>query len=249
VRTAQAIFDATIGLGLRCGIGIATGRAFCGPVGNRRRRDYDINGDAVPLAARLMRAAGGNSILCDESTFMASRDRIVFEELPRFRVKGLAQPVTVYRPLSDRTNSAAPVRCERSSERAFLIRRVQDLRSGRGGAVVIEGEPGIGKSHLVRALVADAVTNQIRCVVGSADDAERDTPYYAWRSVYADLCGLAPHAGHVNAVTDVLARSTADPTMRSLAPLLNAVIATNVPDNELTSQMVGQVRAENTVKC
>ena len=44
----------------------------------------------------------------------------------------------------------------RDSERALLTGLVRDVARGRGGSVLIEGEPGIGKSALVRATVAEA---------------------------------------------------------------------------------------------
>jgi DNA-binding CsgD family transcriptional regulator len=44
----------------------------------------------------------------------------------------------------------------RDTEIATLARLVTEVTAGRGGAVLIEGEPGIGKSALVRAVLAQA---------------------------------------------------------------------------------------------
>src|ERR1035438_1068341 len=44
----------------------------------------------------------------------------------------------------------------RDSEMTLLAGLIRELARGRGGAVLIEGEPGIGKSALVRAAVAKA---------------------------------------------------------------------------------------------
>src|ERR1700748_552786 len=44
----------------------------------------------------------------------------------------------------------------RNGEMALLIGLIKDVARGRGTSVLIEGEPGIGKSALVRAAVSDA---------------------------------------------------------------------------------------------
>ncbi len=44
----------------------------------------------------------------------------------------------------------------RDTEVATLVRLVTEVTAGRGGAVLIEGEPGIGKSSLVRTALAEA---------------------------------------------------------------------------------------------
>src|ERR1700753_2400127 len=44
----------------------------------------------------------------------------------------------------------------RESEMTRLTGMIKEVSLGRGGSVLIEGEPGIGKSALVRAVVADA---------------------------------------------------------------------------------------------
>ena len=44
----------------------------------------------------------------------------------------------------------------RDAEIAMLVRLVTEVAAGRGGAVLIEGEPGIGKSTLVRTALAEA---------------------------------------------------------------------------------------------
>ena len=44
----------------------------------------------------------------------------------------------------------------RDAETATLVRLVTEVTAGRGGAVLIEGEPGIGKSSLVRTALAEA---------------------------------------------------------------------------------------------
>jgi hypothetical protein len=44
----------------------------------------------------------------------------------------------------------------RDSEMALLTGLINEVARGRGGSVLIEGEPGIGKSALVQAAVAQA---------------------------------------------------------------------------------------------
>ena len=60
VQAALTVQAAIRGLGLSAGVGIATGPALSGPVGNARRRDFAVLGPHVNLAARLMQASGEN---------------------------------------------------------------------------------------------------------------------------------------------------------------------------------------------
>ena len=90
---------------LRVSIGIASGRAFCGSIGNASRRKYTMIGHTVNLSARLMQAAvaiqGTDSlILTDEATMENTRQRIRFEALPPVTVKGRSEPVAIFKPQS-----------------------------------------------------------------------------------------------------------------------------------------------------
>ena len=92
---------------LGCAIGLGTGRAFCGAVGSDVHREYDVIGEVMNVAARLMQAAGGG-ILCDDATSQAARAHLRFQALPRIQVKGKADPVAVYRPVEPVRDLASP---------------------------------------------------------------------------------------------------------------------------------------------
>ena len=54
----------------------------------------------------------------------------------------------------------------RHSEMTLLNGLIKQAARGRGGSVLIEGEPGIGKSTLVRAAVAEAPESRLPGVLG-----------------------------------------------------------------------------------
>ena len=58
----------------------------------------------------------------------------------------------------------------RDSEMALLTGLIREVARGRGGSVLIEGEPGIGKSALVRAAVAEAPEAVCEVFWGSGDE-------------------------------------------------------------------------------
>ena len=64
----------------------------------------------------------------------------------------------------------------RDSEMALLAGLIREVARGRGGSVLIEGEPGIGKSALVRAAVVQAP--QVSCQVfwGAGDELGQALP-------------------------------------------------------------------------
>ena len=64
----------------------------------------------------------------------------------------------------------------RDSEMALLAGLIKDVARGRGGAVLIEGEPGIGKSTLVRAAVAEAPEAGCEVFWGAGDELGQALP-------------------------------------------------------------------------
>jgi len=74
------------------------------------------------------------------------------------------------------TVSLAGALVGRDSELAMLAGLVRDAVAGRGGSVLIEGEPGIGKSALMRAVVDDAARTGCQVFWGAGDELGQALP-------------------------------------------------------------------------
>lgn len=79
------------------GIGLNTGDALAGSVGNARRTEYTCIGDTVNVASRLCSLAGAGEILVGEGTALALAHVAPLEPLEPVRVKGKTQPVPLFR--------------------------------------------------------------------------------------------------------------------------------------------------------
>jgi len=64
----------------------------------------------------------------------------------------------------------------RDGELALLAGLIKDVARGRGSSVLIEGEPGIGKSTLVRAAVAEAPGAGCQVFSGAGDELGQELP-------------------------------------------------------------------------
>jgi DNA-binding CsgD family transcriptional regulator/tetratricopeptide (TPR) repeat protein len=64
----------------------------------------------------------------------------------------------------------------RDSEMALLTGLINEVARGRGGSVLIEGEPGIGKSALVQAAVAQAREAGCQVFWGTGDELGQELP-------------------------------------------------------------------------
>jgi adenylate cyclase len=90
------------------GIGINTGSMSVGNMGSKIVQSYTVIGDAVNLGARLESATKqyGVKILVSEATYLAAKDRFLFREVDRVRVKGKNEPIGAFELLSAHKNSA-----------------------------------------------------------------------------------------------------------------------------------------------
>lgn len=74
----------------------------------------------------------------------------------------------------------------RAAELAVAAAALREVAAGRAAALAVEGEAGIGKTSLVRSLVADARARGVRSFVGGAHPFERTRPF----AVVAAALGL-----------------------------------------------------------
>ncbi len=88
---------------MNAGIGITSGKAYCGLVGSPTRHEYAVMGPSVNLSARLMSKAPYLNIYCDDETKL--RDRVhAFKDHGEMTAKGYSNPVRIYSPILGELN-------------------------------------------------------------------------------------------------------------------------------------------------
>jgi class 3 adenylate cyclase/tetratricopeptide (TPR) repeat protein len=167
VRCALRMLDAIAELNqanpsleLAVRIGVNSGEAL---VALDRGSDSEgVVGDVVNTAARLQGVAPVNGVVVGETTWRATRALFEYQQLDPVTVKGKADPVPIWRVLRARSRPGVDL-AERPA--TPLIGRGAELetlercyRRAFGGhavqLVTVLGEPGVGKSRLVRELAA-----------------------------------------------------------------------------------------------
>ncbi|MEU9018565.1 AAA family ATPase [Actinomadura sp. NPDC048394] len=75
----------------------------------------------------------------------------------------------------------------REREMAFLSGRLTEALAGDGGAVLVEGDAGAGKTALAHALVRRARADGVRTAWGACLEGEGAAPYRPWTQVFRAL--------------------------------------------------------------
>ncbi len=226
-------------------IGVASGKLFCGDYGGRARRDYAVFGQAINLAARLIDLSDGE-VICDAATTRAIAAQAEVLALPPVRIKGREEPIVAYRPLriyADRHAAFTGETVGREQELSELRSRIEALRGGQGGCVVLDGPAGIGKSRLLTDLAAYAGSRDVRVLSGHAAAIERSTPFFVWRRVLLKLADVEPGGDPSSVGENLAARLRGDASLLSWLPLLGDILPIELSDTPLTEQITGAARA------
>ncbi|RZV42135.1 MAG: tetratricopeptide repeat protein, partial [Acidimicrobiia bacterium] len=191
LRAARRIADRSGSLQLR--IGINRGHVFVGEVGTEFRATYTIMGDTVNLAARLMAAASPGEIYASPAALDNSATLFETTPLEPFYVKGKEHPVQAYavgtemgrRPTE--RGGALPF-AGRAEELARMRQIIDDLYAGRGHAVAIVGERGVGKSRFIDEILPSL--ERAEHIDIRAEPYGIGTPYRALRDPVRHLLGV-----------------------------------------------------------
>ena len=188
---------------LRVRIGLGTGESTV--------KDGDYAGMPAVEATRLCDKAPADGILASPATkLLASRVNAVrFESIGELELKGIAEPMeafaVVWEPLADESGidvGAWPVPAALRSvprvayvgrvvERGLLERSRAQARGGARQAVLVSGEPGIGKTRLA-SYAAHGANAEGFAVCWGACSEDVAAPYEPWIEVCSQLVEHAP---------------------------------------------------------
>ena len=135
-------------------VGVNSGQVAIGVVGGAERHPVAL-GDTMNVAARLQGAAAPGTIVIGGATAQKLRGRFLVAPLGHVAVRGRERPVEAWRLLSarpDRSRREPSRLVGRVNETAQLASAADALRGGQGRLVLLDGEPGIGKTRLLEWL-------------------------------------------------------------------------------------------------
>jgi len=168
-------------------IGIHTGPVIVGTLGNDLRVEFKAVGDTVNTASRMEGLAKPGTVYLSEGTYQFTEGLFQFEALGENKIKGKEEPIQIYRVIGP---SSMRTRFDVSAERGLtpLIGRERELellidgfertRSGRGQAISIMGEAGLGKSRLLYEFRKIVANEDITFLEGKCLSYSRNVAYH-----------------------------------------------------------------------
>lgn len=234
-------------------IGLSAGLMRVGEYGSSTRRTYGVLGDETNLAARLMMLAAPGQVLVSERAAPLVEANFLLSSLGERKFKGKAGVQMVYAALGvrlptlrqlDALYHTAPL--GRDRELAAITDALEQAQHGRGVLIRIEGEAGVGKSHLAAAAAQLAASQGFTLLYGACQNIGQQ-PYAALRAPLAALFALAPASAatvdvQIEQVRQMLA--IINPTWLVRLPLLGDLLGLPIPDNPTTAALDPRLRRE-----
>ena len=209
-----------VGAGLACAVGMQQAMAARPAttvlmsmrvglaVGEAEPEDGDWYGRSVVEAARLCARCNGGDILTTDMVQLLARSRggFEFELVGDLELKGLDEPVRVHRvlwaPLANAENQVLPLPPRVASlaasryvgrvrEQEVLDAALKEACAGSLRAVLLSGEPGIGKTTLAAREAAKASKAGVSVLYGRCDE-DLFVPYQPWAEALGQLVEQVP---------------------------------------------------------
>ena len=216
----------------------------------------EVFGETPNVAARVQAAAEPGSVLVTGSVQRQVAGLFVVEEKGAHELKGVAQPLSLYRVIrasgAGRRGGARALTSfvGREEDLGTLLRRWERARTGEGQLVLIVGEPGLGKSRLIEEFRARLAETPHTWVEWSASQLLQNTPLHPiaeWGRLRfrAD----APAEERLADLEDTLRLIGLDPAEHAplLAPLVDIPLplgrAANFPPEELRRRQLAAMIA------
>ncbi len=211
-------------------IGVDTGLVVVGQLRTGQKADFGAMGDALNTAARLQNEARPGAALVSAATQRLIASQFTWGERREFTLKGKGAPVAAYEATGI-VRDAPPTRRSGHAE-APLVGRERELAAahtaldaalrGRGGMLMISGEPGIGKTRLIAELRAAAAASDSSplWLEGRSVSYGHATPYLPFQSLFRDwFARVRP-----DQAPEVALRDTLGQLMPARAAELNTVL-------------------------
>ena len=177
-----------VGSPLRVRIGLNTGEVAW--------QGEQLSGEAVHAAARVCAQASGGQILVSDVTrqLAGTVADVSFRDTGEHQLKGFPEPWRLWEVVWVRETTSGPqqVFVGREVEMATLRSKLVAALDGNGGLVLIGGEPGVGKTTLVRQLIREAEQRGALAVFGRCYESEGTVPYSPFVEMVEQALGIMP---------------------------------------------------------
>ncbi len=246
VRLAFEIQNLLEKSGFENSIGVCTGMAYCGILGNDTLRQYTVIGDVVNLSSHIS-GIRNNVIYCDKATFSTTAKTIKYSGPFLEKIKSRPEPIPLYMPervLTDNIKSAPGLfSVGRKNEMAILMGALNDTSSGKSACLIIEGESGMGKTKLLEDFSVQIAAAGSTVLSGSGDFISRNTPYGVMGTVFSSLLGLSDTTAGKNQKEKLI---DIESKYRGKACLLNAVLQSDFSESEEIKNLTGSQKVAAT---